>query len=262
MIESYRINGALIARMTPRPIAVAGEDGLTMGVEVYPLRLGLTRCYVIRDRGAILVDAGMPWQAGSFIRQLARTPVNPAEIRLIVLSHGHFDHAGSAAAIQRLTGAELAAHIADVDIVEGSRITKPTPQTRWGATMWSALAPFMPALAARYSAHVDLTIGDDGRPLSDYGIAGRIVHTPGHTAGSLSVLLETGQAFVGCMAHSGPPFRAHPDLPIFADDPDQLRRSWEELIALGAQHVYPGHGDPFDLAAILSPLAHKEWGRG
>ena len=232
-----------------------------MGVTIYPLRLGLTRCYVIRDRGAILVDAGMPWQARSFAGQLARTPVRPDEIRLIVLTHGHFDHAGSAAAIQRLTGARLAVHGADADLVEGRRITTPTPQTRWGATMWPALAPLMPALANRCRTHVDLVIGDEGLPLADYGVDGRIIHTPGHTDGSLTVLLATGQAFVGCMAHSGPPFRLQPDLPIFADHPDELRRSWDRLIALGATCVYPGHGNPFALEEIRLPLTKQRWGR-
>jgi len=232
-----------------------------MGVSVYPLRLGLTRCYVIRDRGTILVDAGMPWQAGSFARQLAKTPVRPEEIRLIVLTHGHFDHAGSAAAIQRLTGATLATHVADADLVEGRRITTPTPQTGWGAVMWPALAPLMPALASRCRAHVDLVIGDQGLALADYGVDGKIIHTPGHTDGSLSVLLSTGQAFVGCMAHSGAPFRLQPDLPIFADHPDELRRSWDKLISLGATYVYPGHGNPFALEAIRSPLTKQQWGR-
>jgi hypothetical protein len=66
---------------------------------------------------------------------------------------------------------------------------------------------------------------------------------------------------VGCMAHSGLPFRLHPDLPIFADYPDDLRCSWDRLLELGARVIHPGHGRSFPVERILKPLQSQSWGK-
>jgi len=101
---------------------------------------------------------------------------------------------------------------------------------------------------------VDLVITDDGLSLEEYGIPGRIIYTPGHTPGSISLLLETGDAFVGCLTHNAPPFRLSPNHPIFAEDLDKLWESWKFLIDQGADMIYPGHGDPFPVKRILKAM--------
>ena len=92
---------------------------------------------------------------------------------------------------------------------------------------------------------------NEGLSLIDYGIPGRIIHTPGHTLGSVSVLLDTGDAFVGCMAHNNPPFRLKPGLPIFAENLSMLKKSWRKLLDMGARTIYPGHGNSFSSREIL-----------
>ncbi len=96
---------------------------------------------------------------------------------------------------------------------------------------------------------------DDDYPLTEFGIRGKIIHTPGHTAGSVSVLLDTGDAFVGCMAHNSPPFRLSPGLPIFAEDIERVKQSWQPLLEQGATTIHPGHGAPFSVDVIRRTLA-------
>lgn len=98
-------------------------------------------------------------------------------------------------------------------------------------------------------------VGDEGLLLTDYGIPGRVIYTPGHTAGSLSVLLDSGDAFVGCLAMNKLPFRLSPGLPIFAEDIQKVKESWKHLLGLGAKTVYPGHGEPFSADIIRKALA-------
>ena len=111
------------------------------------------------------------------------------------------------------------------------------------------LKPFRP-LFRFPGGKVDVVLGNGGLSLEEYGIPGRVIHTPGHTPGSVSVLLDTGDAFVGCMAHNNFPFRLIPGLPIFAEDLPKLRDSWRSLLGQGVETVYPGHGVSFSADVI------------
>ena len=73
-------------------------------------------------------------------------------------------------------------------------------------------------------------------------------------AGSVSVLLDTGDAFVGCMAQNSLPFCLRPQLPIYAQDIEKVKESWRVLIAEGAKTIYPGHGKSFSIDAIKEVL--------
>ena len=90
--------------------------------------------------------------------------------------------------------------------------------------------------------------------LIEFGIPGKIIYTPGHTQGSVSVLLETGEAFVGCLAHNNLPFRFRPGLPIFAEDIEKVKESWKPIIQQGAKTIYPAHGNPFSVDIIKKAL--------
>jgi glyoxylase-like metal-dependent hydrolase (beta-lactamase superfamily II) len=68
--------------------------------------------------------------------------------------------------------------------------------------------------------------------------------------GSVSVLLETGDAFVGDLAMSDFPLRFSPGLPVLAEDMQQVRESWKVLLDAGAKTVYPAHGKPFSADII------------
>ena len=102
---------------------------------------------------------------------------------------------------------------------------------------------------------VDLVIGDQGFSLTEYGIPGEVIYTPGHSPGSVSVLLETGDAFVGDMAMNKFPLRIFPGLPIFAEDIAQVRESWNLLLNAGAKTIYPSHGEPFSADIIKKALS-------
>ena len=107
------------------------------------------------------------------------------------------------------------------------------------------------------AAKVDLVLDDTPVPLSDHGIAGTIFHTPGHSPGSISLLLESGEAFVGDLAMNSLPLRLSPGLPIFADDPAAVIRSWELLLGNGAEVIYPAHGKPFPASLMRQALARR-----
>ena len=91
-------------------------------------------------------------------------------------------------------------------------------------------------------------VAEETSPAS-FGIAGSILPTPGHTAGSLSILLPDGSAFAGDLAFNVFPWGG-PIFPPFADDVTRLLESWNLLLARAAKTIYPGRGKPFPAAAL------------
>ena len=101
---------------------------------------------------------------------------------------------------------------------------------------------------------VEYDLDDNDFSLKKYGLQGKIVYTPGHTYGSISVILDSGEAFVGCLAHNRLPFGFRPKLPIYAKDLDLLKESWIKVINKGAATIYPGHGKSFPVDKITKYL--------
>lgn len=224
-----------------------------MSVNIYSKRVGINRCYVIKADGCIMVDTGPPQSRKAIEKWLGKIPINPQEIQLIILTHGHPDHVGSALSVKNFTGAQVALHENDKYMFENGQVDWPTAASTWGHVARYLFRPL--AFIFRFKgSKVDLIIEDEGLSLEQYGIPGKVIHTPGHTPGSVSVLLETGDAFVGCMTHNNLPFRLRPGLPIFAEDLSELRDSWRLLLDEGAKTIYPGHGNSFSSEKILKVL--------
>ena len=224
-----------------------------MSLGIHPIKLGVARCYVIRAEGTILIDGGAPKQARNFMKGIENLSIKPEDIQLIVITHGHWDHIGSAKEIKEITGAKIALHRNEKDWLEKSLKPLPPAVTLWGQIFAKIMAIFVPLIHVP-AADVDVVLGDEELSLADYGIPGRIIPTPGHSMGSVSVLLETGDAFVGDLAMNGFPLRLGPGLPIFAEDLQKVKKSWHLLLAKGAKTVYPAHGKPFSADAIRRAL--------
>ena len=225
-----------------------------MAVDIFQIELGFDQCYVLKSEGVIAVDAGAPNKGRNFARGLERASIDPQDVQLIVITHGHWDHVGSAGELKAITGAKLAMHQREVHWLEQSLAPLPPGVTLWGRIFISLHKKLMPLINIP-PAKIDVALGDDGLLLSDYGIPGRVLHTPGHSSGSVSVLLETGEAFVGDLAMNRFPLRLSPGLPIFAEDQAAVVESWRSLLDQGATTVYPAHGKPFPAEVIRKAIS-------
>jgi glyoxylase-like metal-dependent hydrolase (beta-lactamase superfamily II) len=217
--------------------------------EIFPVDLGFDTCYVLKASGVVVIDAGQPRKGSVFRAGLARASIRPEEVGLILLTHAHWDHMGSAAELKRITGAPLAVHEREVGWVERGNPPLPPGVTPWGRAFMAVHRLLMPLITIP-PASVDRALRDEEFSLADFGIPGRAIPTPGHSPGSVSILLDSGEAFVGDMAMNRLPLRGSPGLPIFADDPDEVIRSWHRLLDLGVKTVYPAHGKPFPAAVM------------
>jgi len=224
-----------------------------MTVNIHTIPLGVDNCYILHGAGTILIDGGAPRKVKRFTDALKELPMKPEDVGLIVLTHGHWDHIGSAKEIQEITGAPIALHRHERDCLEKSLILLPPGVTTWGDLFVRIMSLFTSMIHVP-ATKVDMVLNDEAFSLAEYGIPGRIIHTPGHSRGSVTVLLENGDAFVGDLAMSGFPLRFTPGLPILADDITEVRRSWELLLDEGAKTVYPAHGKPFSADIIRKAL--------
>jgi len=226
-----------------------------MSTQIFTIKIGINKCYLVKDEGTILIDAGTPNRIHAFQKSFERLSIHPNEIRLILLTHGDHDHVGSAKDLKELTGAKIAIHHHDKLNFERSLFNFPPGVTSWGHLLHFILYPILKNVVPSIPAEkADIVLDENDYSLIDFGIPGKIVYTPGHTQGSVSVLLETGEAFVGCLAHNNLPFRLRPGLPIFAEDIEKVKESWKSIIQQGAKTIYPAHGNPFSVDIIKKAL--------
>ena len=225
-----------------------------MAQEIYPIRSSINTFYLIRDKGAVLFDAGYINGASVFREKIDNLGISPEEIKLIILSHGDFDHVGGAGELREMTGAKIAIHEKDRRYLEEGIFHWAKGVTPWGKISRASLKPVMMKKAGFPGIKADIVLEDDEFSLEPYGIHGKVVYTPGHTMGSVSILLDSGEAMVGCLAHNRFPFTTKPKLPIYADDLELLKKSWTKVIESGATTIYPGHGQPFPLKRIVQYL--------
>jgi hydroxyacylglutathione hydrolase len=201
--------------------------------------------YVVANkRGAILIDAGMKKKEQKIIAALQRINISPADIILIILTHVHYDHSGSLKALKDITKAHVIVHEAEAAYLEQGYCEFPQG-TMWFSKALAFIGRNLAKKLAEYDAvSPDITISDRF-DLQRYGINGYILPTPGHTADSISVIIEDKHAIVGdTLFH----VVKHSVFPPYANDQKALLKSWQQLLEIGCEYFYPGHGKPFTRA--------------
>ncbi|MHA1396604.1 MAG: MBL fold metallo-hydrolase [Candidatus Heimdallarchaeaceae archaeon] len=206
--------------------------------EILSLSLGVAKSYLLRtSKGYILIDTGVPGKEKKFMKFLKKQGINPKEIKLIIVTHVHSDHVGSLKAIQKLTNAKVLVHEKGYEyLTQGkSSLVKPT------STFIEKLLSLLPA-RNRFFEKIkpDITINDNFS-LEEYGLKGKIIHTPGHTKESISVLDDKENAFIGDLAMAFP-LKFSAGLPIIAEDLEEVKKSWRLLLNEGVKNFYLSHG--------------------
>ena len=204
--------------------------------------MGTSNAYLVANGAqTVLIDAGMKKKEQKLIAALQQMKMSPGDIKLIILTHVHYDHCGSLKALQDITKARILVHKAEATYLEQGYCEVPQG-TMWFSKALSFIGRTLAKKLVEFDAVApDITISERFN-LHEYGIDGYILPTPGHTAGSISVVIEDKHAIVGdTLFH----VVKHSVFPPYANDQKTLLRSWKLLLETGCESFYPGHGRPF-----------------
>jgi hydroxyacylglutathione hydrolase len=216
--------------------------------QIIPIPLGITKAFLVKEEGAILIDTGSPNDEDRIIAALRKENVAPRDLKLIVQTHGHYDHCGSTRRLKNFTSAPVAIHRGDAHLLRKG-VNDPLKPIKLAGQLIKLISnrPFEPA-------EPDLII-DQEMDLRAFGVGGKILFTPGHTAGSISVLLDGGRAIVGDLMvggyFGGYLIPKRPGYHYFADDVAALRQSIKKVMDAGATEVFVAHGGPLERQTIL-----------
>jgi len=217
------------------------------------LPLGMVHCHaIIGPSGCILVDTGTPGSEAKIERALKKHGHRFSDVKLIVVTHAHTDHAGSAARLRELTGAPIVAHADDLDYYERRKEMTYCVAHSWGPLFLRSGIPGEPYLAFT----PDILLQDDATiDLRSYGVEGLAKHTPGHTSGSISIELASGDALVGDLVASGVLLggvmrTGRAIRPPFEDDPATVGAQLLEMVDSGIERFHMGHGGPLPAGEV------------
>ncbi len=233
--------------------AVVGRAPLTSGrsVDIVQIPLRLSNVFMIRTVRPILVDSGTIGDMEDLDNAMAERGVSVSAVKLVIVTHGHADHAGLAADIQKLSHAKVMLGAGDYALATAGHNDDLKPTGLTGAILkpfiTSEYPELTPDIVVRADADVDL---------APWGIAGKAVAMPGHTRGSIVVLLDDHTAFVGDMIAGGwlgGIFFPHsPGEHLYQADPVQNRKNIQTLIDRGVAKFYLGHGGPVTRKDVIA----------
>jgi len=207
-----------------------------------PLRFGSVNCYLLKaSGGCMLIDTACANSRDKLERELDAGC--EGNLKLIVLTHGDFDHSGNAAYLRKRFGAKIAMHRADSTTVERGDIFGGRQRSN---SFFRVLAPVVLRFDRSKRFKPDLYL-EDGYDFAEYGFEARVVHIPGHSSGSIGILTAGGELFGGDLLIR----KKNPKRNKLIDDPAAAEASIKKLKSLKIKTVYPGHGRPFAMRELV-----------
>lgn len=207
-----------------------------------------TNCWLLQEAdGLTLVDAGHPWNAGQILQALRYIAL---PLRCIVITHAHPDHAGAAAELAKTTGASVYVHELDLPYLQGQ----------------ASLADLSGHLPCRAILNAGRWLGilhpppvEKVQPVYDGERLGslEVLHTPGHTPGSISLWCrEEGAIFCGDNLFGIAPGVLRYGLPWFTLDIPTRNACVERYAKLGASLLLSGHGPVYERSCLPDELSN------
>ncbi len=205
---------------------------------------GAVNYYLLKTPGGFfMVDTGFSFSRGKLKKTLENAGCKPGGLKLVIITHADADHTGNCLFLREKYGAKIAIHQAEARAIETVSMTA-NRKTRTGVLFRAVMALSGRLMSRPLKPDFFLKDGDD---LSMYGLAAKVIHTPGHSLGSISVLTADGDLFCGDFLKNG----KKPGINSLVDDPAEMAASLAKIKGLNVRKIYPGHGRLFTLRELL-----------
>ena len=203
-------------------------------ITVTRIKGGTDNCYIVAEGNkAILIDT-----ASKACLDMVISECDKYEMKLIVLTHVHFDHAENAAELSKRYNIPVAFHKLDEELFES--FDKQTIKS-YGLVGWAVLGLSLKVLRnTKVERPENIVYVADGDDLSSYGINAKVIELPGHTFGSIGIDVEEKHLFVGDELDNW----IKPGVGHLYTDFEAIKKSAGKLKKLGDRTVYYGHGKP------------------
>lgn len=230
--------------------------------KIIRIDLGNVNCYLLKqDNNFILFDTGgctifdkKPTNKRDIlIKKLNQSGCKPGNLKLIILTHGDFDHTFNAKHIRDHYNAPIAIHPNDLKLVQNPNIkmlNDSVDLSHYSKFIFKIIIFLMKSKIKNIFHHVitnfetftpDLLINESFN-LMDYGFNGKVLHLPGHTDGSIGIVIDNRHIIVGDTMTS----IMKPSIAPNAMDFNTLEKSIQIIKDLNIEFVYPGHGKSFN----------------
>jgi hydroxyacylglutathione hydrolase len=215
-----------------------------MTIDIHTITTTGVNCYLLRKGDQfLLIDTSFAFRRRFIENEFDRLGCQPANLKLIVLTHGDIDHVGNAAYLGVKFKTLIGMHPDDWGMVEQGDMF--WNRKADNSAFRNAIRKFIRlGKSNRFTPDIAL---QDGMNLHDYGFDLTIVGIPGHSSGSIGVLTREGDLFCGDFymnGSSGPSFGF--------GDPVDFEPSAEKFKGMPIRTVYPGHGQPFQMEALTT----------
>ena len=215
---------------------------LTNGTQIWQLLSVRSNSFLIRtsEGVTVLVDTGMKSAFKSLVKNMEATGIPDLKLDYLLLTHTHFDHSRNTSILKGKTSCQIVVHQSEAQFVRDGYTPVPG-----GTNPFTKLISIPgKAIGKRWFGYrafePDILVNDQSVSLS--GISElQLLCTPGHTSGSVSLILNSEIAIAGDALFGGFPNRV---LSPFADDARELVRSWKRLLETGCSVFLSGHGAP------------------
>lgn len=209
------------------------------GQKIYQILSGRSNSFVLSNGGQyILIDTGRENKWNILKRRLVEIQLKENCFSALILTHTHFDHAENAYRIKEIYKTNLIVHKSEADFISSGNnpaIHGTNLITKFITHMLGTqLLQFVKYKPVDY----DITV-EDKYDLSRFGFNAYIIHTPGHSIGSISVIVDNEIAIVGDAMFGVFKYSVFPP---FAEQPENMIRSWKKLLDTGCSLFIPAHG--------------------